>query len=242
MMCTDKIKSEAIDSFDNFILQAVMPSDDEVAGICAHNRSSNLSFFPPAGISILLSFHHSDSQIIHKFHESFFSIYNHFMVLAAELMETFLICLNCATPIGFPHQPLCLTESMSPVSAWRKTKLDDKFITFGMNFFFGDLIEPECRKQILTQITATCLKQCQVQGQGEVLRPTQDAWPLRWVRNKVKKREIVFKKIYCQKRKSLVPNHHQCLGRPSIWTPRAVDSPLLELNSGMTSIIGDVNN
>src|SRR5690349_4068721 len=84
----------------------------------------------------------SHSQIINEFRESFFSVYNHWMILAAELLEKFLICGNCSTPIGFPHQPLCLTKSLSKPNVWKKTNIDDKFITFSMNFCFNDLIIP----------------------------------------------------------------------------------------------------
>lgn len=36
---SEKIKNEAIDNFDNFIIQAVAPSPDEIKGIFEHNRS-----------------------------------------------------------------------------------------------------------------------------------------------------------------------------------------------------------
>lgn len=36
---SEKIKNEAIDSFDNFIIQAIAPSTDELKGILEHNRS-----------------------------------------------------------------------------------------------------------------------------------------------------------------------------------------------------------
>lgn len=35
---SDKIKTEAFDNFDNFILQSVLPSDYEVEGIQKHNQ------------------------------------------------------------------------------------------------------------------------------------------------------------------------------------------------------------
>lgn len=40
-MFTERIKKDAIDSFDNFIIQAVLPEDDQIKGIVEHNRSED---------------------------------------------------------------------------------------------------------------------------------------------------------------------------------------------------------
>lgn len=173
---SEKIKNEAIDKFDNFIVQAVAPSGDEVKGILEHNRSVFA-----AAVTTLVNLTFNCSQIIYEFRESFFSLYNHFLVLAAELMEKFLLCGNCCVPIGFPHQPLCLTESMS--NLWKKTKFDDKFITFGMNFCFDDLITPGCRKNLLTMISNACWKQSMRQRSPKPSLPLMTkSWPKRWLR------------------------------------------------------------
>lgn len=37
MSFSERIKGEAIDSFDNFIVQAILPNDDEIKGIQEHN-------------------------------------------------------------------------------------------------------------------------------------------------------------------------------------------------------------
>lgn len=38
MSFSERIKQEAIDSFDNYIMQAVAPSSEEIAGVHEHNR------------------------------------------------------------------------------------------------------------------------------------------------------------------------------------------------------------
>lgn len=38
MSYSERIKNEAIDSFDNFIVQAILPNPDEIKGIQEHNR------------------------------------------------------------------------------------------------------------------------------------------------------------------------------------------------------------
>lgn len=39
LMYSDQIKTEAIDGFDNFIIQAIAPNADEIKAIQVHNRS-----------------------------------------------------------------------------------------------------------------------------------------------------------------------------------------------------------
>lgn len=212
---SEKIKNEAIDSFDNFIIQAIAPSPDEIKGVFEHNRSVEwLVRMEPNFLRFTVY-----SQIVNEFRESFFSLYNHFLILAAELMEKFLLCNNCSTPIGFPHQPLCLTESMSNI--WKKTKFDDKFITFGMNFCFNDFISPESRKNVWMLIANSCWKQNMVQSQPKVSLPLMTkSWPKRWLRGDKKKTE---KRAPMKTRAVYHPQSHQPLFQPSIWTPTSGD-------------------
>lgn len=41
MSFSEKIKNEALDSFENFVIQALLPTDDEIKGIQEHNRLDN---------------------------------------------------------------------------------------------------------------------------------------------------------------------------------------------------------
>ena len=41
---SDKIKTDAIDKFDNFIMQVVVPTSDEIEGVIEHNRFVVLMF------------------------------------------------------------------------------------------------------------------------------------------------------------------------------------------------------
>lgn len=165
------------------------------------------------------------SQIICELREAFFSLYNHFLILAAELMEKFLICNNCSTPIGFPHQPLCFTESISKPNIWRKTKYDDKFITFGMHFRFEEITIPECRKDILLHIENACSKQSQFQCREKTSFPlTTRNWPCHWFRgNKDKSKSnatskpIIQAKIYCH------PTRLPLL-KSTVWSPTSVET------------------
>ena len=145
-------------------------------------------------------------------------------------MEKFLICSNCSTPIGFPHQPLCLTESMSNI--WKKTKFDDKFITFGMNFCFNDLITPGCRKNILMMIANSCWKQSMMQNLPKASLPlVTHSWPKRWLRGDKKKNE----KRAPMKTRPFNHHVHQPLFLPSIWSPHSTDSAVSETNSQFMS-------
>lgn len=38
MSFSERIKKEAVSRFDNFIMQAVLPNDDQIIGIQEHNR------------------------------------------------------------------------------------------------------------------------------------------------------------------------------------------------------------
>lgn len=49
---SEKIKNEAVDSFDNFIIQAILPSEDEIKAVHEHNRSVNR--FPSHFLSKLM--------------------------------------------------------------------------------------------------------------------------------------------------------------------------------------------
>lgn len=41
MSFSEKIKSEALESFEDFVIQALLPTDDEIKGIQEHNRLDN---------------------------------------------------------------------------------------------------------------------------------------------------------------------------------------------------------
>lgn len=169
-----------------------------------------------------------NSQIIDEFRESFFSLYNHFLVLTAELMEKFLICNNCSTPIGFPHKPLCLTKYLTLPIVWKKTKYDDKFITFGMHFSFNDIFAPGCRKSILSQITSTCFKQSISQRNDKpALSMIPKCWPGAWVRDskeKAKKPNPMRKTFSAHNQAfAFLP-----IGNRSIWTPTRSDEQLIK--------------
>ncbi|CRK86659.1 CLUMA_CG000495, isoform A [Clunio marinus] len=201
MSFSERIKCEALDSFDDFIVQAVLPRDDEVKGILEHNR-----------------------QIIHEFYESFFSVQNHYLILSAELLEKFLICNDCSIPIGFPHKPKCLTKSMSKPIVWKKIKFDDKFITFGMKFSFDDFVAPGSKKNILTQIASSCLKRQNrnVGHEKTSMLLTTKSFPRRWVRSDKSKssdkNKLPRSKAVCIARPS------PPIFKPSIWTPNQNDS------------------
>lgn len=153
-------------------------------------------------------------------------------------MEKFLICSNCSSPIGFPHQPLCLTKSLSVPNVWKKTEYDDKFITFGMNFSFDDIFSPGCRKNILSQIASSCLKQCQVQGREKTALPSvTKSWPGRWIRNKNKKHEIAFKANWHKKARAVCHNVHAPLWKPSIWTPQVNEVQRQQINEPCSNFV-----
>lgn len=133
------------------------------------------------------------SQIVVKFHEAFYSMFNHFLVLCAENLESFLICSDCRAPIGFSHHSKCIAISAERANIWRKTKYDDKFITYGMKFNFYDIVSPEYRQSIVQKIKKTCWEQ-QIHARQQLLRTTTTmkskpfmsknvkSWPTRWLR------------------------------------------------------------
>lgn len=136
------------------------------------------------------------SQIVVKFHEAFYSMFNHFLVLSAELLENFLVCNECSSPIGFSHRPQCMsaaTAALSKQSIWRKTKYDDKFITFGMKFSFYDIVSSEYRHNIIRKsIERACWKQqhqLQHEQHASSTRRKESQqfipknWPSLWIRD-----------------------------------------------------------
>lgn len=170
------------------------------------------------------------SQIVSEFRDSFFSVYNHFLVLAAELMEKFLICGYCSTPIGFPHQPHCLTKSFSKSIIWKKIYFDDKFVTYGMKVPFNELIFSNNHKGIRTKITECCMNQVRAQGQKKTLLPlVTNSWPDQWVRDKNECKQV---KAVCAEFEAY-PNTTQSIAKPTIWTPTKSDE--LPGNSQITS-------
>lgn len=140
-------------------------------------------------------------------------------------MEKFLICNNCSTPIGFPHQPLCLTKSLSKPNVWKKTNFDDKFITFAMDFCFNDLIIPGSRKNILTQIANSCLKQCRASNYRREMPSiplVTKSWPDRWLRGEKNNNKKSDKTKHIKAHNVHSPTH-PCLFKPPIWTPAPED-------------------
>lgn len=134
------------------------------------------------------------SQIVVKLNDAFCSMFNHFLVLSAELLENFLICSGCSSPIGFAHQPHCTgTVATSKSSIWRKTKYDDKFITFGMKFSFYDIVSSEYRHNVIRKsIERACWEQqkqhqLQLQHASSTRKKSQQFisknWPSLWLRD-----------------------------------------------------------
>lgn len=166
---------------------------------------------------------------------------NHFFVVVAELMEKFLICGDCSTPIGFPHAPACSSggNGSNELSfVWKKNKVDDKFITFGMQFSFNELIIPGNRKDILTMIGSACVKQhCRnvVRGEKASFPPATKSWPSRWIRNGEKGKignKFRPNQVACRagNNKLTFPVHiaHPPIFNPSIWSPTSKDTPQLQ--------------
>ncbi|KAG5673233.1 hypothetical protein PVAND_003297 [Polypedilum vanderplanki] len=157
----DRIRTETINEFDNFIMQVVSPSHEELKGVYDHNKN-----------------------IIEEFRNGFYSLMNHFYVLGAELLEKFLICGECNTPMGFTHQLDCSIKQ-DKVFKWKKTNFDDKFITFDMKFSFGELFNPKKKKEILKLIQMTINKQGQIGSSPKTSLPIdlKSSWPEKWTRN-----------------------------------------------------------
>lgn len=175
---------------------------------------------------------------------------NHFFVVVAELMEKFLICGDCMTPIGFPHAPTCSSNSNNGNElnfVWKKNKVDDKFITYGMQFSFNELIIPGNRKDILNMIGSACVKQhCKNISRNEKASfpPASKSWPSRWIRssekskncagNKLKQNHSVYR---VNSSKFSYPVHiaHPPIFNPSVWTPSLKDSSQLQENYDVVS-------
>jgi hypothetical protein len=175
---------------------------------------------------------------------------NHFFVVVAELMEKFLICGDCMTPIGFPHAITCSSASNSGNElnfVWKKNKVDDKFITYGMQFSFNELIIPGNRKDILTMIGSACVKQhCKNIARGEraSFPPATKSWPSRWLRSGDKAKNFVGNKLkqnhaVCRvgNSKFTYPVHiaHPPIFNPSVWTPSSKDDSQLQQNYEVVS-------
>lgn len=154
---------------------------------------------------------------------------NHFFVVAAELMEKFLICGDCMTPIGFPHAITCrsnINSSNELNFSWKKNKVDDKFITYGMQFCFNELVIPGNRKDILAMIHNACEKHQNKFGKVTKFSfpPASKSWPLRWMRNGDKNRKFRVPQHpqlsrSCSKLTYPVHIAHPPIFNPSIWTP-----------------------
>lgn len=158
---------------------------------------------------------------------------NHFYVLGAELLEKFLICGDCNTPIGFTHQPTCSTKYEKSFM-WKKWKIDDKFITYSMNCCFDDLIIPGRRNKIIRMINKTLSEQCHVRSQEKTLTPHKNSWPLRYTRSgsnnigHVRNRN----KSYHHRNRYSYPVHitHPPIFNPTVWTPTSYESAQMMQN------------
>lgn len=172
-------------------------------------------------------------HIISEFRDGFFSIMNHYFVVVAELMEKFLICGDCTTPIGFPHASTCNNAGNRPNEMnfkWKKSKIDDKFITYAMRFCFNEMITPASKKDIVHLITSACERSKRYGGRKAraSFPPASKSWPLKWIRNTSDKNKSNFKLRHHQQQqiqgrssKFTLPIHiaHPPIFHPSIWTP-----------------------
>lgn len=141
------------------------------------------------------------------------------------------MCENCSTPIGFPHKPFCLTKSLSLPNVWKKTKYDDKFITFGMKFPFSEIIAPGCRKNIMNQIADSCFKQSVSQAHEKPSLPTiAKSWPSSWIRNEKEKKPAQIRRTFYAPAEGVVP-----IGSRSIWTPSGSDEQEWSSNRKLNS-------
>lgn len=163
---------------------------------------------------------------------------NHFYVLGAELLEKFLICGDCNTPIGFNHQPTCNTK-YGKSFVWKKRKLDDKFITYNMKCSFDDLIIPGRRNKIIKIINKTLYEQCQVRFNEIPTLPIaiKNSWPVRYSRSGTFGYRVNTRTI----NKS---NHYRCrpiysvnppIFNPTVWTPSAHESTEMLKNYNVIS-------
>lgn len=152
---------------------------------------------------------------------------NHFFVVVAELMEKFLICGDCTTPIGFPHAITC-SKSDEMNFVWKKNKFDDKFITYGMQFSFNELIIPGNRKDILNMIGSACVKQYCKRAEKASFPPASKSWPAKWLRgngrNGNKFRPNQPSNRVHNKFTYPVQIAHPPIFNPSIWTPSNKDN------------------
>jgi len=159
---------------------------------------------------------------------------NHFYVLGAELLEKFLICGECNTPIGFTHQPTCSTKYEMNFM-WRKGRIDDKFITYNMKFSFDDLLIPGRRNKIIKMINKTLLGQCQGRHNHKNNPLTlKNSWPLRYVRSGSSKNK---NKSHQHRNKHSYPVNmvHQPLFNPTLWTPSNGESVQMMQNYNVIS-------
>lgn len=181
--------------------------------------------------------HPTFRNLIVEFRDVFFSIMNHFFVVGAELMEKFLICGDCMTPIGFSHTITCSSNSNSSNElnfSWKKNKVDDKFITYGMQFCFNELIIPGNRKDILTMINRACEKQQKkfVKVDRFSFPPASKSWPLKWMRGSGdrNRRFRGYQNPLSSRSGSRmtypVQIAHPPIFNPSIWTPSTKEPPV----------------
>lgn len=144
-------------------------------------------------------------------------------------MEDFLLCTNCASPIGFAHKPLCLTKHLSNPILWKKTKVDDKFITFGMNFSFYDMTT--FQKTIMVHIANACLKS-QLKLKDHTEKPSLSvvakSWSSKWMRGDKKQNEKP--KLMKTRGTISVSKVHQPIFHASAWTPKRSDPFLSSQN------------
>ncbi|CAO1434245.1 unnamed protein product [Diamesa hyperborea] len=192
---SEKIRIEVFDKLENFVAQIICPNEIDVKHTIKHNQ-----------------------QLVDELKCSMFSLYNHLLVMSADLMQPFLICHYCCRPIGFSHLPLCIATK---AIMWKKIAFDDKFITIGMNFSFDELFDPNCKKNILYQIMKTCSQQMQMKTlhNKPVIPWNSKNWPVQFTGLKSFNSNSNNLAI-----KSLYESDVQLPTSTSIWTPIFIDN------------------
>ena len=192
---SEQIRIEVFDKLENFVAQIICPNEVDVKDTIKHNQ-----------------------QLVDELKCSLFSLYNHLLVMSADLMQPFLICHYCCRPIGFSHSPLCIA---SKALMWKKIEFDDKFITIGMNFSFDELFDPNCKKNILFQIMKSCSQQMQMKPllNKPILPWNSKNWPGQFAGWKSFNSNSDILAI-----KSLYESDVQYPSFTSIWTPIFMDN------------------
>jgi hypothetical protein len=170
---------------------------------------------------------------------------NHFYVLGAELLEKFLICGDCNTPIGFTHQPACNTKYERSFM-WRKRSIDDKFITYNMKCSFDDLVVPGRRNKIIKMINKTVIEQSQVRSNDRTTAlpfAIKNSWPLRYTRSgyiyngngRIKNKSYQHHRNGNNRYTYPVSIIHPPIFNPTVWSPSNDESTQMIQNYDVIS-------